>query len=499
LRDAAPLTTYVATTRVTMMDHEGTAGGEKLKYTWSLPADWSARAAGAAGGVGAVGSSRDVVIVLPSVGVDHRWVSRVWPHEGWRRGEIVVCIDPPRARLEGGGEYGRTPADVGAIRDVTLEIVRAFPTRRIVLYGHGQGGFAALAVAAAFPRLYSGVVVHGAGMSSRINLTGAGAQVRGVPIIFVHGTEDQVAPYLWAIDARDTLAGRGNVTFNDQRTAVLGLRRIIGGRHEADASEASGAIDWILGMTTDSPAEAVQIARQMLTRLDVGGGGPGGEAGATTDAAASGRWLPFGLARQILARLEIGDDPKAWPRGFKSVDAPTRAAGKALADAIDAHALKHTASLRAALGSARALSRTEIGPDLPVPAWSGQVLAAREELRGVPTFEAFAAEMNLDDVLASHDAAAREIIAALEHYQEGTGEVDAKALVGIVRRDLSTCWLFEAMPRDLFVLLEDFAADEALGLSARELETAPMYRAILRARDQGRAAYGRIAATFELP
>jgi hypothetical protein len=336
-------------------------------------------------------------------------------------------------------------------------------------------------------------------MWDRVRLTGAGAQVRGVPIIFVHGTEDQVAPYLWGLDARDTLAGRGNVMFDDQRTPVLGLRRIIGGRHEADASEASGAIDWLMGMTTDSPAEAVQIARQMLTRA--GGGGEGGatQSGMSIDVAATGRWLPFGLARQIVARLEVGDDPKAWPKGFKAVDAPTRAAGKALADAIDAHALKHTASLRAALGSARALSRTEIGPDMPVPAWSGQLLAAREELRGVPPFEAFAAELNLDDVLASHDAAAREIVGALAHYQEGTGEVDAKGLVGIVRRDLSTCWLFEAMPRELFTLLEDFAADEALGLTPREQETAPLYRAILRARDQGRAAYARIAAGFELP
>lgn len=447
LQDATPLTTYVATSAVRGLDEGGEQVDEFLKYTWSLPEGFD-------------GSARDVVIILPGTGLDHRWGPRVYEHATWRPGDIVISIDGTRELVVGGRTFGKDARDATIFRDATLEIIRAFPTRRIYLYGHNEGAFFTLLAATSFPRLYNGIVVHGGGLW---NSTRVGPSPRGVPICFLHGTEDQVAPYLWAVDARDELVKNG--------FRIVGLRRVYGHKHEPEPGEASACIDFVMGMTTDKPEEAIELARRMLSSQN-------------------GRTPMFGLADAVLARLELSADKEAWPRGFKEISEDAKREGAGVRLQIQTLGLRHAGALRAQIKDAQGLRQPLLEMDTPTPAWIGHLLAAREDWRGVEAIEALAADLKLDEVLAEHDAAARVLMEALATQEP-------KDALAVIRQQIGKCALFEPLPKNLLAIIEAWADEaEMLKLKPEDVQATVLVRQLLTARLRGLEAYRQLNASW---
>ncbi|MFO0491719.1 MAG: hypothetical protein ACK51T_04725, partial [bacterium] len=138
----------------------------------------------------------------------------------------------------------------------------------------------------------------------------------------------------------------------------------------------------------DKPEEAIELARRMLSSQN-------------------GRTPMFGLADAVLARLELSADKEAWPRGFKEISEDAKREGAGVRLQLQTLGLRHAGALRAQIKDAQGLRQPLLEMDTPTPAWIGHLLAAREDWRGVEAFEALAADLKLDEVLAEHDAAAR--------------------------------------------------------------------------------------------
>lgn len=447
LKGAEPLKVYVATSGVKGLGPEGDEDPERLRYTWSLPAGFD-------------GKPRDVVIILPGRGLTHTWGPRVYSHASWRPGNIVISVDGTRIAPDGGRTFAGEQRDASVFRDLTLEIVRSFPTKRIFLYGHNEGAFFSLMAATRFPRLYNGAVIHGGGIWRS---TTVGSQPRGVPLCFLHGTEDQVAPYHWAVDARDALVER--------QFRTVGLRRVHGHKHEPNASESSIALDFIAAIGTEDAGEALALARSLLAP------------GESTPPA-------FSFAYAVLARFTLSDAKDQWPRGFKAATDQQKTEAAALQVKIDALGLKHAAALRAAIKSPEKLRETILEIDAPTPDWIGHLLAVRESFRGVPTVEAVLKDLDADAVLAQHDEASRPLIEAF--YTAPPSES-----LPIIRRQLPSCFLFEALPQQMFDALENWHAEAAsMNLNASDLDAATLLRQLLRARERGRKAHDAINATW---
>jgi predicted esterase len=453
LRSAPTGTVLSVTSAVRSLDHEGQPLDDFVRYSFSLPEGFD-------------GAPRDLVIICHGLGLDHRWGLAANPHGVFRPGDIVVAVDGTRENLDGTRTWGPSALDTSAFRDLTLELSRTFPTRRIYLYGHSQGAFFVLAAGSHFPRLYNGVLVHAGGV---LNSTRIGPAQRGMPVAFLHGSEDYVAPLRWGIDARDALMA--------ENFRVLSMRRVYGLSHDPAPAHAHMGIDWLVAMTTPDGAEALRLARALLMP----------PAGLTP---------AFGQAAQVLARFDLPDEKGAWPRGFAGLTDAQRAQARALSVSLEALGLRHAGALRAQVPDdawARVLRRVPLEPDEKRPEWLGHLLALREDFRHVASVEAFIADIGFDAAQAAHDARARTMMQA---YVEQT----PRAAFAEVLRLLPECALFEGLPPDMPGELLEWGRHAATyNLREQDARLTGLIRQWQGALSAGRKRYEQINAGWSAP
>ena len=270
------------------------------------------------------------------------------------------------------------------MRDALLDITRSLPTKRIVLVGFGGSGLFALTFAAAFPRVIDGVIAHAAGALDETPTRGG---IQGLPLVFVHSPSDPTSPYAISTDARDAFALEGHTT--------VAVRRAPMRTGESCPDAISDAIDYVVGMTTPKPEDALDAARRLLrARNRADGAGPA-----------------FGLARVILRRFETPeeeltpDEPEPGaPEGakmpapfdpfrhFKPLDPALRSEAFDLAVRIEEQAHRHLAALRTSLRSSADLKLSGASD------WVGHLVPFREDFRSVESVEAFALEIDFDTI-----------------------------------------------------------------------------------------------------
>ncbi len=503
LSEAKPGVVYVTSSEVRGLTAAGDPDERRLKYAWSVPAGFEKRGPGEAG--------RDVVIVLHEAGRTHMWAHRALAGvEGaaggaedgagsagvFRPGDIVIAPEGVRPAEDGGRTWGDDVTDVGLVRDLALEITRVFPARRIVLFGHGQGGVCALAAGCGFPRLYAGVVVSGGGLSKALKL---GPAQRGVPVALLHGSEDEVAPLRWAIDARDILV--------QEQFRIVSLVRVYGMRHAPEPAKADAAVSWLLAMTTTEPEEAMKLARGLLPSERGGAERGGAERGALGGAG-------FGLAARVLGRFELGAERQSWPRGFEKGADEHKAAARELMVKVEGLGLRHCAALRDEVPTGAALEAWRLSTDGAEPTWLGHLLALREDFRGVGPVEAFVGEVGFDAVQGRQDAGSRGMIEEfaraqrLEAVRNGRAEIrdedevlvsSAQAFERVVTKlggaGADGAALFEGLPCELFAQMSAWHEDaQGQKLRAEDAARFGVVRAWQRGVLSGRERYERINA-----
>ncbi len=318
--------------------------GNDLRYTWRLPATYTR------------GSSHDLVLLLHGQGEDYRWGSRVFDPATFRPDDIVIGVDGPTESDDGTRLFVGEMADVYAVREFLLEISRTFPIRGIFLCGHEQGGFFVSYFAGEFPALADGGVAISAGAWGWARDEGS---IQSVPLVFVHAIDDSVVPYRQSPLARDHYASLGHETTR--------VRRLLSGGHTPDGRAASDGIDWCKGMKLTRPDECLEMAQRLMER-------------------SSGDARPLGMARDLLERIMLHADEEPQPHGVPEMEDPvspeTRAATEALIAEIDAYGGRQSDALAAIVGRAPEVA-------LDGSPWLGHVLAAFEDLGGVPAVDAY--------------------------------------------------------------------------------------------------------------
>lgn len=459
LAEAKPSVVYVATSSKAALDETHQETDTKLHYTFVLPEGFKPT------------QPRDMVIMLHGFGLDHTWAARTNPPPLFCTDKIVIAPDGTRESDDGKGfSPGLEGPDLLVLRDFVLEMTRTFPTGRIIIYGHSQGAFQALAFGNQFPRLVNGVVSHSGGLIAQMRLGG----LKAVPTVFVHGTEDAVIPYRLSVDARDILL--------EKEAVITHLRRVYGHAHEANPAEAEGAINFCIAMSTDKPEVTLNAARLLLK--PIGTNSP-----------------PFNLAVAALKRFEIDpEDMKAWPKGFKAATDEQKAEAKALILSIEAQGLRHIAELRKQLPDAAALKNATFEPDHPTPNWLGHILALREDFRGVQSVEDYLKEIGLDEAQDKHDEAARSISRVMDSPDWGGEGALPKEAYAIVLSTLPKAYLFEPMPGDLGPSMSDWhKRAESLHIPADRRDLYPIVTQYLGAVEKGRSAYRAINAQWQAP
>ncbi|MFM9995832.1 MAG: alpha/beta fold hydrolase [Phycisphaerales bacterium] len=382
------------------------AGG--LRYTWVLP-----------GGDAAIklGDKRDVIVICHSAGNDYRWAAEHFKPAEFRPRDIVIGVDGTSKGPEDTRLFLARDADVAAFAAFLDEVRKAFPARRVLVYGHGQGGFFALHVAADKPASVDGVAAASGGgwLGSRLT-----EETRRIPVVILHGTADPGAPYAQSVKLRDGYAALGH--------PMAALRRRQGWDQRPDPAGASDAIDWCIGMTTSDPAEALSAARAILAPR------PADETGRR-----SPPWFSGGAA--ILTRFR-GQGPAPFALGAGG-EAETEAI--ALLRRVEAEAAGHVEVLRKQVASRDAI-RLDGGP------WLGHLVAIREDFRGVAPVEAYFKELGYDDIAAKHAEASVELT------QTWFRGVPPKQTFETVVRVLPSCFLVEGLPPELGDAIPKFFA-----------------------------------------
>lgn len=373
------------------------AGG--LRYTWVLP-----------GGDAAIrlGDKRDLVVICHPAGNDYRWAADHFRPGEFRPRDIVIGVDGTSKGPEDTRLFLARDADVGAFATFLDEMRKAFPARRVLVYGHGQGGFFALQIAADRPAAVDGVVAAAGGGWLGPRMT---PETQRVPVVFLHGTADPGAPYSQSVKLRDGYAGLGH--------PMAVLRRQQGWDQRPDPAGAIDAIDWCIGMTSPDPAEALAAARAILSPR------PADEIDRR-----SPPWFAGGAA--ILTRFR-GQGPAPFALGAGG-ESETDAI--ALLRRIEAEGAKHVGVLKRQVASGDAI-RLDGGP------WLGHLVALREDFRGVGPVEAYIKELGCDELAAKHAEVSVELT------QTWFRGVSPKQTFETVVKVLPHCFLVEGLPPDL--------------------------------------------------
>lgn len=421
-----------------------------LDYAWVAPPGLTAA------------SKRDLVILCHGTGLDHRWGPANYPPGAFRPGDIVVSPDGPTRADNGTRLFLGRPADAEAFAAFIDEMRRVFPVRRVLLYGHSQGSFFVLYFAGERPGLIDGVVAHASGAWT---WTRCPKETLNIPIVLMHGTADPVVPYGQSIGGRDWYVSQGH--------RMVMLRRLPRYNHWPNAVRAAECLDWCIGMRTGDPTEALAAAESLLTQK-----------GADQYQYRCAPW--FAGAAAVLDRFK-----SAGPRPFDNKAAPADGQiarrAETLRAAMEAHGKRHADAIRDRLPPDRTLTLDGGG-------WLGHLISVREDFRGVAAIEDLVAELDFDNVLKKHKAAATPL------YRAWYGNGEPSAIFAAVVESLPECFLVEALPFDLASRMESwFKAAEQEGIDPAHLRG---YGAVMRWRqgwDDGLKAYAEIWSAWQLP
>ncbi|MFN7021539.1 MAG: hypothetical protein ACK4WH_09460 [Phycisphaerales bacterium] len=419
----------------------------------------------------------DIIVVCHPAGADFRWGVANHAHANanakapatdparlFRPDCLVICPDGPGSdpRRAERRFFPNSGAGLVRFRDFLLEVTRTMPGRRIFLYGFGPGveaeadggsvggvsgggggggGHFAVAFATQFPALADGVVAYGCGQP-------VGHTVRrcGVPIVFVHGVKNGLIPFASAVRALDEHRAAGN--------RLVRLRALRAYNDFPNPVRVAESIDYLIGVRTDDPAEALARAEALLKPKPVD----------EYDYAAP---VWFAGARELLGRILSEPGPLTGEAPFEDHATPSsgvQSRARELVKLIDAEAARHVAALRQALPpgcSTASEFYLDGGP------WLGHLIAARDDFRGVKPMEDFARAMALEAAIENHKAAAAEL---LDHWSPRDDEVESfRAAVTWI----PNCFLAETLPLELPARMKAWrrkALGAELDLDAESLE-----------------------------
>lgn len=441
--DAKPLTVYQWRAEAGSRD-----GDDGLRFTWSLPRDFSPR------------KSYDLVVVCHGTGLDYRWGHANLKPADFRPDNIVVCPDGTSEADDGTRLFLGEHSDVLTFRDYVLEMSRAFPVDRIFLYGHSQGSFFVLYAAGQFPGLTEGVVAHASGAWTNTNLRGG---VQSVPIAFMHGTADPVVPYSQSLGARNAYAEAGH--------EMLLVRRMEGYNHWPNAARASECIDWCAGMSTTQAETALRCAEALLTpkpKVQYGYECP----------------LPLGGAYRLLKRVT-----QEVENHVEDATDEQKAKAKAMLERIDADAQRHIDVLKKDLKSKDDLV---LGLGENAGAWLGHLIAFREDFRGIPRVEEYITSIGLDDVAAAQKDAAGRLGAAWYAQRP-----DADRFAGVTGA-IGECFLVDTLPGGLVPAMAELRGKSAeLKIGEEHLENYGIFEMWANARKAGYLRYLEMSRQFK--
>lgn len=371
-----------------------------LRYTWSLPRDF------------AKGRGYDLVILCHPDRADFRWGYLNHPAgtgpRAFRPGEIVIAVDGTSAH-ERNPDLRTFPTDPDSIvrfRDLVLEVSRVFPTQHIYLYGMGGGGAFAQCFAARFPALADGVVAHGSGVPAEC------ARKGDMPVVLLHGAKDLMQPVNLSRDAARAYAAADHTNVR--------LRILQSFNDFPNPVRAAECIDYLKAIRTDDAADVLAAARALLTPKP-------------PDEYEYRCAVWFGAAREALGRL-VGEGS----RPIENVPAEIAAQARALIDRVEAEGTRHVAALRTMMAPGPIAEQPLDGKP-----WLGYLVAMREDFRGVQSVEAFAAEINYDDLADEH----HENAASFREVWTPNGDVPEAFDTGV--QGVLDAWLSDSLPLDI--------------------------------------------------
>lgn len=382
------------------------AGG--LNYLWWLPKGYDPA------------EPRALTVILHGTGLDYRWGA--WNHAPgvFRSKDVVVSVDGTSPGADGTRLFLGEPDDAEAFRGFLAEMRQAFAVRDVFLYGHSQGGFFVVYYAGEFPETVTGVVAHASGAWNWTNMSKG---LKKVAVAFMHGTADEVVPY------RQSMGSRGS--FVEAGYPLTHLLRLINYSHWPNAVRANEALGWCEGMTTDDPERALDAARSLLRPK--------------REDEYSWRTVPsFSGAYEVLMRFTKKGYQPFKKRASKD---QTETAERWMAD-IEEHADAHVARLQETVPRRLSLDG---GP------WLGHLISLREDFRGVRPVESYVKKVGFDKLLAEHEEAAGELIAAWRDEQASVPD----RFEAVVTR-LEDVFLFEGLPADMRPKMREWKQDAGL-------------------------------------
>jgi hypothetical protein len=307
--------------------------------------------------------------------------------------------------------------------------------------------------------MIDGVVAHASGMWT---WTDAGAIVEaGVPIVFMHGSNDPVVPYGQSVGARDFLQKAS------PPHPLARLRRVDRYNHWPNGVRTSECLDWLEGLTTPDAAEALTCAERMRTRK------PPDIYQYTTAPA-------YSLALDVLHRIE-----GKGPRPLKDVKPELVERANGLEARIEAMGAAQVAALRSAGEKGlRSIDDLTLSAD---NVWLGQLLALREDFRGVESVEKYLEEIKFDKTAAKHTKAARPLVDAW-YSENPPAPIYAAAVEALPR-----CFLCDTLPAGLGEKLTEWynKADE-LKIEEKALVKGAVVNMYVDAMKRGRETYAKV-------
>lgn len=364
-----------------------------LRYTWWLPKREKDSTA-----------PRTMTVIMHGTGLDYRWGAANHSPEDFRTRDVVVSVDGPSA---GSGEsrlFLDQTDDVEAVRAFLEEVRSAFEIDQLFLYGHSQGGFFVIHYACAHPDTVDGVVAHasGAWLQSR-----ASKKVHGVPIAFLHGTQDPVVGY------RNSTASFE--AYQEKGFPMLHLRRMEGYNHWPNGLRSTEALDWCEGMVTPDPQRALLLAGELARPK-------------RTDGYGYDQPPDWSGARMVLRRLQ-GEGPLA----FRELEPKLAKAAEKLVKEIEKIAAAQVKLLRKAVGKKLELDdRT----------WPARFLAVRADLRGTDALEEWLDSIGWEKFERKQQRAADSM---LKSWWSQSAE-DSEKLESILDA-LPDCFLYDSFPQ----------------------------------------------------